>query len=367
MRIIRITAYQVTLTVPSLYKLSGGRLFETLDSTVVSIETDAGLVGWGEACPFGVFYGAAHGHGVRAGVAELAPRLVGMNPMRVERINDFMDEVLPGLNYVKSALDMACWDILGKALDQPVCELMGGRSDHDLWIAASVSTGTPEEVVTNVQRFRDIGYRCFSVKVGGEDPSLDVARVQAVMKARQPNEEYILDANRGWSLEAALRFASLLGPADAWVEQPCKTYRECLSFKRRSGLPLSLDEILTGPDILLQALADDAIDAANLKTTKVGGLTKMRRMRDVCHEAGIAMSLQETGGSDIAFAALCHVAQSTNAALCRHIWDPRELAAETLAHGAPVVEGGKARAGSKPGLGIDVIVDALGDPVAVYE
>ena len=170
-----------------------------------------------------------------------------------------------------------------------------------------------------------------------------------------------------YTLLGTMRFASLVGPADAWIEQPCKSYRECLSFKRRTGLPLSLDESLTGPDVLLQALADDAIDAANLKTTKVGGLTKMRRMRDICHEAGIAMSIQETGGSDIAFAALCHVAQSTNASLCRHIWDPRELAAERTAHGAPVVKNGRTRVGGGPGLGVDVIVDALGAPVASYQ
>jgi len=367
MKIARISVYQFDYTVPKLYKLSGGRVFPTLDTTIVKVETDEGVTGLGEACPFGVYYGAAHALGVRAGTAELAPRMIGMDPRATDRINDMMDAVLPGLNYVKSALDMACWDILGKSAGLPLYALMGGHNGKDLALASSVSTGTPEEMVAAVQGFRDQGYKAHSIKVGGIDPALDAERVSAVMAARGPDEDYILDANRGWTLEAALRFAALAAPIDACVEAPCKTYRECLSFRRRSGVPVSMDEHLTGVDVMLQAIADDAADVINIKTCKVGGLTKGKRIRDICQEAGLALSIQETGGSDIAFSALVHLAQSCAPDIVRHVWDPRELTTEATAEGGPVIKNGHVRATEDPGLGVTLVRETVGDPVAVYE
>ena len=367
MKITRISVYQFDYTVPKVYKLSGGRVFKSLDTTIVEIETDAGISGVGEGCPFGVYYGAAHALGVRAGVEELAPRMIGMDPRDTDRINDMMDAVLPGLNYVKTPLDMACWDIFGKSVDLPLYALLGGHNGKNLPLASSTSTGTPEEMVATVQGFRDQGYKAHSIKVGGTDPSLDAERVRAVMAARGPDEDYILDANRGWSLESALRFAALAAPINACIEAPCKTYRECLSFKRRTGVPVSMDEHLTGPDVAIQAIAEDAADVMNIKTTKVGGVTKARRIRDISAEAGLAMSIQETGGADIAFSALVHIAQSGPADLIRHVWDPRELAKEATATGGPVIENGHVQATNKPGLGVDLSRDLLGQPVAQFD
>ena len=95
MKIQSIRMYRFNYSLPEVYKLSGGREFKTLDTTVVEIETDTGDTGVGEACPFGVSYGSAHALGVRAGIKELAPRLIGWDPRDVERINDLMDDILP--------------------------------------------------------------------------------------------------------------------------------------------------------------------------------------------------------------------------------------------------------------------------------
>ena len=120
----------MTLPLERPYRLSGGRLrFESLDSTVVGVETDDGIVGWGEGCPWGATYLPAFGGGVRAGLEQIAPQLLGCDPRRVDVINGVMDAALPGHPYVKSALDIACWDILGKAAGLALCELLGGRVD----------------------------------------------------------------------------------------------------------------------------------------------------------------------------------------------------------------------------------------------
>ena len=366
MKIQSIRVFQFDYTLPGIYKLSGGREFSTLDTTIVEMETDTGETGLGEACPFGVTYGSAHALGVRAGIEELAPRLIGMDPRDVERTNDLMDDVLPGLDYVKSALDMASWDILGKSTGLPLYQLLGGHNGKRLPLISSVSTGSPEEMLERVRGFRSKGYIAHSVKIGDNDPSADVERVKIIMADRKPGEMYLLDANRGWTLDQALRFANLVGPVDACIEAPCRTFRECREFRQRTGLPVSLDEHLTGPGVMVEALVQGGADVVNIKTTKVGGVTKARRIRDMCTEAGLAMSIQETGGSDIAFAALVHLAQSTRPALVSHVWDSRELAVESLASGGPAVHGGYVTASDGPGLGVSLDTSRVGKPVAVF-
>lgn len=132
MKIRRISAYQVDLPLhEGSYKWSGGKSVEVFDSTVVRIETDADITGHGEVCPLGPVYLPAYAEGVRTGLAKLAPGMIGADPCQLGKINRLMDRVLKGPPYVKSALDMACWDIAGQVAGQPVCNLLGGRYGDD--------------------------------------------------------------------------------------------------------------------------------------------------------------------------------------------------------------------------------------------
>ena len=158
MKIARISVYQVDLPLKKPYFLSGGKLrFDRLDSTMVSIETDDGVTGWGEGCPWGVTYLPAFGRGIRAGLEELAPQLLGLDPRVPAAVNRVMDAALPGHPYIKSPVDIACWDILGQVCGLPLCDLLGGRYGGPVPIASSVSTGTPEEMVATIEDFRDAG------------------------------------------------------------------------------------------------------------------------------------------------------------------------------------------------------------------
>ena len=367
LEIARIAVYQVDLPVPGgAYHMSGGRAYPALDSTLVKVETNKGLTGWGESCPFGPVYLPAHALGVRAGLAELAPHLIGRDPTAVERLNEVMDAALPGHFHAKSALDLAFWDIAGKRAERPVCEIMGGRTGVAIDLVSSVSCEAPEKMVAIVERFRAEGYRAHSLKVGTTVDG-DLARIHAVQAASRPGEVYQIDVNRGWTLDTALQVLSQVEGTNLYVEQPCATYRECLALKRHIGLPLMLDEIVSTPEDLLRVIGDDAADALNLKIARVGGLTKARRLRDIAADAGLAMTIQETGGADVAFAGVVQLAQSTPTRVLRSLWDPRELADVTLADGAPDPSNGAVQATDAPGLGVTVREAALGDPVAVYE
>src|SRR5439155_7135372 len=132
MKITRILAYRVDLPLhEGSYKWSGGKSVSVFDSTVVAVETDAGITGYGEVCPLGPFYLPAYAAGVRAGIGELAPHLIGRDPTQIGLLNRHMDAALKGHAYVKSAIDIACWDLLGHATGRSVCDLLGGRYGED--------------------------------------------------------------------------------------------------------------------------------------------------------------------------------------------------------------------------------------------
>src|SRR5262245_42063586 len=151
MKITRIRVFKVELPLhEGSYKWSGGKSVEMFDSTVVRIDTDAGVVGHGEVCPLGPFYLPAYANGVRAGIAELGPHLLGHDPRELEKLNRRMDAALKGHPYVKSGLDMACWDILGKVANLPVCALLGGRYGDDFGLYRAISQEAPEAMAARV-------------------------------------------------------------------------------------------------------------------------------------------------------------------------------------------------------------------------
>src|SRR5438552_1685510 len=129
MKITKITAHRVDLPLhEGSYKWSGGKSVSVFDSTVVRVDTDAGVSGFGEVCPLGPFYLPAYADGVRAGIAELGPHLLGQNPLQLDKLNRRMDAALKGHAYVKSGLDMACWDILDEVIDS-IDVLLRGHAD----------------------------------------------------------------------------------------------------------------------------------------------------------------------------------------------------------------------------------------------
>src|SRR5580692_4354385 len=128
MRITRILAYRVELPLhEGSYKWSGGNSVSVFDSTIVAVETDDGITGYGEVCPLGPAYLPAYAAGARAGIAELAPQLIGEDPTQLQALGRRMDSAMRGHAYVKSPIDVACWDILGQAAGLPAAVLLGGR------------------------------------------------------------------------------------------------------------------------------------------------------------------------------------------------------------------------------------------------
>jgi L-alanine-DL-glutamate epimerase-like enolase superfamily enzyme len=320
MRITGIRVWQILLPLAEgSYRWAGGKSVEVFDSTLVAVDTDAGLTGWGEVCPLGPVYLPAYAEGVRGGIRMLAPHLIGLDPREHARLWQVMDGQLKGHPFVKSGLDMAAWDLLGKAAGLPVATLLGGIASREITLYRAISQRPAEEMARNLRSYRDGGYRRFQLKVGG-DP-------------------------------------------DVFIEQPCSGYEESLSVRERTSLPFVLDENIDGLEPLLRASRDRAMDMVNIKLSKLGGLTQARLVRDLCARLGLLMIVEDSWGGDVATAAIAHAAASTPA---RHLFaatDFNGYVTRSFADGAPRRTGGIMRLPEGPGLGVMPRVDELGPPL----
>ena len=152
MKITGIKAWQVDLPLKEgRYSWSNGNYVDVFDSTVVAIETDQGLTGYAECCPLGSAYLPSYALGVRAGLTELAPHLIGLNPINIGEVNRVMDAALRGHPYAKAPIDIACWDLLGKATDQPVYTLLGGAAQDDVALYRAISQESPEQMAAKIE------------------------------------------------------------------------------------------------------------------------------------------------------------------------------------------------------------------------
>lgn len=363
MRITEIRAYRVELPLhEGAYKWSGGNEVKIFDSTVVEIRTDEGVTGFGEVCPLGPAYLPAYAAGARTGIAELAPSLLGLDPTQLGPLNRRMDAAMRGHPYVKSALDVACWDILGKASGQSVTTLLGGRYTDDFPLYRAISQDSPAAMAASVKKYRGEGYHKFQLKVGG-DPDTDVSRIRAAAAQLEPGDVLIADSNTGWTQHQALRVADAVRDVDVYIEQPCASYEECLAVRRHTNRPFILDESVDSLAMVARGHADQAMDVINLKISKVGGLTRARQIRDFCVSLGIALTIEDTWGGDIVTAAIAHLAQSTPPELLFSTTDFNSYVTRSIAEGAPQRRNGRMAASTKPGLGITPRMDILGAPV----
>jgi len=362
-KITKIEAFQVDLPLyEGSYRWSGGNSVEVFDSTVVAVHTSGGVVGCGEVCPLGPAYLPAYAEGARTGIAKLAPHLIGWEATEPGRLNARMDAVLRGHPYVKSALDVACWDILGKVAGLPATTLLGGRYGETFPLYRAISQDLPERMAEMVERYRAEGYTKFQLKVGG-DPDTDIDRIRAVSGKLQRGDVLVADANTGWTQHQALRVADAVRDVDVYIEQPCASYQECLVVRRHTNRPFVLDEVVDSLAMVAEGIRDQAMDVINLKISKVGGLTKARQIRDFCVSMGIALTIEDTWGGDIATAAIAHLAHSTPPDLLFTTTDFNSYVTVSTAEGAPRRQDGRMSAPEAPGLGVEPRWEVLGKPV----
>jgi L-alanine-DL-glutamate epimerase-like enolase superfamily enzyme len=204
------------------------------------------------------------------------------------------------------------------------------------------------------------------LKVGG-DPDTDIERIRQVSTNLQAGDKLVADANTGWLRHEAMRVVEAVKDIDVYIEQPCLRYEDCLSVRQHTNLPFVLDEVIDGVPGILKASNDLAMDVVNIKISKFGGLTRAKQARDLCVSLGIAMTLEDTWGGDIVTAAISHLAHSTPPKFLFTATDFNSYLTQPLAEGAPQRVKGRMASSAKPGLGIEPMMDVLGEAEFVID
>ena len=210
---------------------------------------------------------------------------------------------------------------------------------------------------------RDEGIRRFQLKIGG-DPAIDALRARQVIEATGDDDLVVADANCGWRLNDAITAARLMEHLPRlYFEQPCPTMEECFEVRKRTTLPMVYDEVVHDVPTMLRAVAEGGAGAFNLKVSKVGGLTKAKLIRDLAQELGMQVTIEDTWGGDVVSATSAALAASTRPEALLTVSFMNDWCNEHVAGYQPRSVAGFGSAPTSPGLGIEVDVTLLGDPI----
>jgi len=287
MKITRVTAWPVVMRLAEPYSIAYESVTEATN-VFVRIETSRGPVGHGCAAPDPHVTGEEPGEVLRA-LSEIAgPGLSGSDPLRHAMLMERSKRLLKGLPSARAAIDMALYDILGKAAGMPVWKLLGGFRRR---IRTSVTVGILPEKET-VAAARDLvsrGFRSLKLK-GGLDDEQDAVRVLKVREAVGPGIELRFDANQGYTVEQSLRFVEAArGAGLELLEQPtpAEQVEELGRVCRRVPLPVMADESLMNLRDAFRLARRDLMDMVNVKLMKAGGIGEALAINAVARAAGL--------------------------------------------------------------------------------
>ncbi len=362
MKISKIEGYAVKYTVrDGGFKLSGGRTFKSFPSVILRIDTAEGVSGWGEHASSAQYMVALHSGAIGA-IQEMGPSLIGADPRRIKVIHALMDRSMKGHQYAKTAVDIACWDIAGKAAGLPIADLLGGVHQEEFPMLKMAIMDEPEIMADNCRKLADEGFRTIQIKIGNDWRS-DVQRVKACLEVAPRLDRMIVDANASYLPHEALFLLNALGPRDFIIEQPCRTLEDNLSVRRRVSQPMKLDESLDSMEAVFRAQAADGFDIAMLKLSRFGGISPVSFIRDCCVAWNKPVTIEDMAGGGIIAAASAHLAASTPAnnliagSFCTAYVEETYIKGDWPSGSVGTLPSGE------PGLGIEMDEALLGAPV----
>ncbi|MBU8880522.1 dipeptide epimerase [Bacillus sp. FJAT-29790] len=360
MKITAIHLYAIHLPLHNPFVISYGS-YDYMPSIIVKIETDEGIVGYGEGVADEHVTGESWEGVFHILKNTLAPTLLGKNPMEIEKIHDFMNKAIYGAPTAKAAIDIACFDIMGKKLEQPVYQLIGGRYHDEFPITHVLSIAEPVEMADEAASMVEKGYRSFKMKVGTK-VSQDVKRIQAVRERVGEDIAIRVDVNQGWR-NSSTTLVALNQLRDCnldWVEQPvvADDIDGMVEVKSKTTLPLMIDEGLKGSREMLEIIQKRASDKVNIKLMKCGGIYPAVKLAHQAELAGIECQVGSMVESSVGSAAGFHVAFSKKVITSVELTGPLKFSKDigNLHYDVPFI-----RLTEKPGLGVEVDEEILSE------
>lgn len=349
-RDIDIFYFDIPLQQP--FKISIGTMHGAND-VLVRVETDAGLTGWGEACPFPPITGETQDTNV-AVARHLRDLLIGRDPLAVGAFIREAGRLINANPSIVAAFDMALYDIAGKAAGLPLFRLLGGeRIAIETDITADLDT--PERMAERARGFVAAGFRKIKVKVG-QNPELDLARLMSIRKAVGEGCAISIDANQGWKVPQAI--AALRDMEELridFVEQPVASWDipGLQEVRRGSPIPVMADEAVFSPHDAIRLVRAEACDYFNIKLMKCGGVCNAIKIAHIAESANIPCMIGCMLETRLALTAAAHVMTAERNIVFADL-DGHTSHALDAVIGGMKLEGGTITLPESPGLGVDV-------------
>ncbi|MTI09741.1 mandelate racemase/muconate lactonizing enzyme family protein [Curvivirga aplysinae] len=367
MKIKEIHLYQHDLPVKNgPYTMANAEVW-SLQTTLVKVIAENGIVGWGETCPVGPTYAESHSKGALAALSEMGQGLIGADilPLSIHRQ---MAGLLNGHNYAKTAIDIAVYDALGKNHKISVSDLLGGAVTNNVPSYYASGIGAPDDIARLAKEKLKEGYPRLQVKLGGRPVELDIETLRKVWEVVQgTGMRLAADGNRGWLGRDVLRLSRECQDIPFIFEQPCNTVEELQRIRPLINHPVYMDENSVNLNTVISAAGSNLVDGFGMKVTRIGGLQQMAAFRDICEARALPHTCDDSWGGDIIAAACTHIGSTINPKLSEGVW----LAAPYIEgnydseNGIQIIDG-HIRKPTGFGLGIEPDESLFGAPVASF-
>lgn len=332
---------------------------QVVDSLVVKVTTDTGVVGWGETFGFTAI------PAVKVVIDSiLAPEVIGRDATQIEKLQLDLQKKFHVFGrsgafiYGLSAIDIALWDIAGKVANKPIYELLGGSEATSLNAYASlIRYADPDLVRTNVKRAVNDGYRYLKLH------EIDVEAVRAAREAAGDDVEITLDVNCPWDVREALDMTAKLKPFNLrWIEEPVwppENYAGLARVREQGGIPVAAGENASTLMDFQHLLEAKAVDFVQPSPAKMGGITELRKIYALANAHNTSVMVHSFYDGPGLLASV-HASAALGGAKALVEWRYFDLEAQFYGD-AIIPKNGAIAVPQGPGLGIEPNEDVIRD------
>jgi hypothetical protein len=353
-KITEVSLHKLSIPLIEPFITSLGRDDDALN-VVVRIRTESGLVGFGECSPYMPINGESQDTCYLIGQV-FGKALLHMNALNIEGINDRMDSIIYANDSIKSAFDMACYDIAAQNAGMPLYQFLGGKKNKIITTDYTVSIGDPDKMAADALHILAQGYPAIKVKLGKHGPT-DLIRMQKIRAAVGPHIPLRIDANQGWSVDEAIQTLQALGPLNIeHCEEPIArwNYLELPRVRQASPIPIMADECLGDEHDAARLIAIDACQYMNIKLGKSGGIFHALQIVRQAEAAGIKLQVGAMIESRLAMTAFAHFALCSDQIVHYDFDTALMLREDPVEGGIEYKSGGVIEVPEMPGLGAKI-------------
>jgi len=362
---IQIIHDSVPIIKPYILSKIEGTLISS-EAIFVKLHTSDGIVGWGETDPdlqpifcnesIESIEGILKNH--------LAPIILGMDPFDIGLIHERMDKCVKNNLFAKAAIDIAIYDIIGKALNMPLYKILGGALRNKMPVGWPLGSNTPEANANEAIEKLKQGFKTFMVKTAALPIDKDIKRIKAIRKAVGNNISLIVDSNQGWDYYTTIQFFHdteqdkiefIEQPVPSWDIKGLKRLRESIN------IPLSADESLFSKRDAFNLISENSVDIFSIKMSKHGGIFNTKKIIDLANIAGINCYMNSQIEMGISQAASLHVCVTVPNIVKEvgHAYMSVLRLEDDVTDIKSWIRNGYINIGDKPGLGVEVDEDKI--------